>query len=396
MHQISNEVIKNYILSLKNPQGGFILQKQYNQATLMSSAFSILSLELINCLNHIDAETEASHFLKHQDKESGLIIDPKLIFNNSNIENLEKNYIHYQTTAFSISALDALGYTLEHKFIFLDVFRGKQKIIQFFDNINWDNPWHESNKIMFLLQFFSYEYIRVKNNQSLNFIHIILDQLDKMQDPKTGLWGTQFNASSFVAMAATYHFLIFYKYFNRDINFSEHIAASVLRLQMKDGLYHPFGGGGACEDLDAIDVLSKVVNYIDNRTEKSLKNSYHALEKNFNSDGGFCWAKRPSFAFLFGLEYLNPTSKIFNYNMFKWVVKNNLIGSLFPSIKEDKVYRYSNWDEMKFNIRYSDSWSTWFRLLSIAAIEKMHPSIKSNDIDFKFRPIPSIGWLHND
>ena len=180
MHQISKEVIKNYILSLKNPQGGFILQKQYNQVTLMSSAFSILSLELINCLKHIDIETEASQFLKYQDRESGLIIDPKLNFNISNIEDLEKNYIHYQTTAFSISALDALGYTLEHKFIFLDFFRGKQQIIQFFDKINWDNPWHESNKIMFLLQFFSYEYIRSKNNQSLTFIYIILEEMYKV------------------------------------------------------------------------------------------------------------------------------------------------------------------------------------------------------------------------
>ena len=265
MHQISKEAIKNYILSLKNPQGGFFLQKQYNKSTLMSSAFSILSLELVNSLNHIDIKTEASQFLKNQDKESGLIIDPKLNFPLNNIEDLEKNYIHYQTTAFSISALDALGHTPKHKFIFLDVFRGKQRIIQFFDKINWDNPWHESNKIMFLLQFFSYEYLRVKNNQSLNFIHIILDQLDKMQDPETGLWGTQFNASSFVAMAATYHFLIFYKYFNRGINFSDQIATSVLRLQMKDGLYHPFGGGGACEDLDAIDVLSKVVINVDKR-----------------------------------------------------------------------------------------------------------------------------------
>ena len=154
MHQISKEVIKNYILSLKNPQGGFFLQKQYSQSTLMSSAFSMLSLELINSLNHIDIKNEASQFLKNQDKESGLIIDPKLNFPLNNIEDLEKNYIHYQTTAFSISALDALGHTPEHKFIFLDNFRGKQQIMQFFDKINWDNPWHESNKIMFLLQFF--------------------------------------------------------------------------------------------------------------------------------------------------------------------------------------------------------------------------------------------------
>ena len=103
MHQISKEVIKNYILSLKNPQGGFFLQKQYNQSTLMSSAFSILSLELVNSLNHIDIKTEASQFLKNQDKESGLIIDPKLNFPLNNIEDLEKNYIHYQLSLIHIS-----------------------------------------------------------------------------------------------------------------------------------------------------------------------------------------------------------------------------------------------------------------------------------------------------
>ena len=85
MHQISKEAIKNYILSLKNPQGGFFLQKQYNKSTLMSSAFSILSLELVNSLNHIDIKTEASQFLKNQDKKSGLIIDPKLNFPLNNL-----------------------------------------------------------------------------------------------------------------------------------------------------------------------------------------------------------------------------------------------------------------------------------------------------------------------
>jgi len=82
--------------------------------------------------------------------------------------------------------------------------------------------------------------------------------------------------------------------------------------------------------------------------------------------------------------------------MFKWVLKNNIAGTFFPFLREAKTYRYSNWNEMKFNIQCSDSWSTWFRLLSIAAIEKMNPNYKKHDIDFKFRSIPSIGWLQND
>ena len=397
MQQISKSSVKNYILSLKNPEEeGFILQQQYNQSTIMSSAFSILTLELIDCLNKIDIKAEASHISSYQDRSSGLIIDPKLNFDNSNLEDLEKNYIHYQTTAFSISALDALGFSPRNKLVFLDAFRGKEKIKEFFEKIDWNNPWHESNKIMFLLQFFSYEYLRMDNRQSLNIIHVILDQLDHLQDPETGLWGTQFKASSFIAMAAAYHFLIYYKYFDRPINFSERIATSVFRLQMKDGLYHPFGGGGACEDLDAIDVLSKVVKNNDSNFDKSLDRSYNAILENYNKDGGFCWAKRPSFPILFGLRYLNPSSELFNYQMFKWVLKNNIAGTFFPFLREAKTYRYSNWNEMKFNIQCSDSWSTWFRLLSIAAIEKMNPNYKKHDIDFKFRSIPCIGWLQND
>jgi hypothetical protein len=50
---------------------------------------------------------------------------------------------------------------------------------------------------------------------------------------------------------------------------------------------------------------------------------------------------------------------------------------------------------MKFNIKISDSWSTWFRLLSIATLEKLSPDLKKNDINFKFRGLPSIGWLND-
>ena len=54
---------------------------------------------------------------------------------------------------------------------------------------------------------------------------------------------------------------------------------------------------------------------------------------------------------------------------------------------------YSNWDQMKYNINQSDIWSTWFRLLAIATIEKKYPDLKKHDINFQFRSIPSLGWL---
>ena len=396
MHQINKKNIENYIFSLKNSNGGFYLQKNFNQTTLMSSAFSIITLELVDSLDKIETSKEQNYFLKYQDEKTGFFVDPSLKLDYKKIEDIELNYIHYQTTAFSVSALDALGMKPKYDFTFLNAFRGKEKISKFFEKIDWRNPWHESNKIMFLLQFFSYEYIVMKKENSLDDIHTILDCLDSAQDSKTGLWGTQFKASSFASMAAAYHFLIFYKYFNRKINFSEKISSSVFQLQMRDGLFHPFGGGGACEDLDAIDVIYKISSDISTESEESLKRAYRALLQNYDKNGGFCWAKRPTFPFLVGLKYFNPSLELFNLGMIKWIIKNNYIGSLIPFFKEKKIYEYSNWNLMKYRINLSDSWSTWFRLLSIATIERLLPELKKHDIDYKFRRLPSIGWMQSE
>ena len=65
----------------------------------------------------------------------------------------------------------------------------------------------------------------------------------------------QYKASIFVGWYCSISLSHFYKYFNRKINFPNKIFQNVFILQMKDGLFHPFGGGGACEDLDAIDVV---------------------------------------------------------------------------------------------------------------------------------------------
>ena len=396
MHQMNKKNIENYIFSLKNSNGGYYLQKNFNQTTLMSSAFSIITLELVNSLDKIEISKEQNYFLKYQDEKTGFFVDPNLKLDYKKIEDIELNYIHYQTSAFSVSAIDALGIKPKYDFTFLNAFRGKEKISKFFEKIDWRNPWHESNKIMFLLQFFSYEYIVMKKENSLDDIHTILDCLDSAQDFKTGLWGTQFKASSFASMAAAYHFLIFYKYFNRKIKFSEKISSSVFQLQMRDGLFHPFGGGGACEDLDAIDVIYKTNSGVNTKSEESLKRAYRALLQNFDKNGGFCWAKRPTFPFLVGLKYFNPSLELFNLGMIKWIIKNNYIGYLIQFFKEKKIYNYSNWNLMKYHINLSDSWSTWFRLLSIATIERLLPDLKKHDIDYKFRRLPSIGWMQSE
>ena len=51
MYQITKNQIQDFIFSLNDNKGGFYLQKGFNQSTLMSTSFSILTLELIDSLN---------------------------------------------------------------------------------------------------------------------------------------------------------------------------------------------------------------------------------------------------------------------------------------------------------------------------------------------------------
>ena len=51
MYQITKNQIQDFIFSLNDNKGGFCLQKGFNQSTLMSTSFSILTLELIDSLN---------------------------------------------------------------------------------------------------------------------------------------------------------------------------------------------------------------------------------------------------------------------------------------------------------------------------------------------------------
>ncbi len=89
----------------------------------MSSTFSILTLELVEGLSQLENEREANSFLTHQDNITGFIIDPLLNNAIEPYDDIEINYIHYQTTAFALSALDALGYHRRYEFFFFNYFR---------------------------------------------------------------------------------------------------------------------------------------------------------------------------------------------------------------------------------------------------------------------------------
>lgn len=402
MSIISN--CKNYIYSLDNQLNDFLYFKMNKSLspTFMSNCFGILALELINEIDsvpNLKRDATINFFNQHQDIKTGLYLDPLITIKVPERNILMNNYLHLQTTSFVLSTIDSLGGEPKYEFNFLNEYRDKERALGWINSLNWENAWSVSNDVMFFLQFLSYEASNRNNRKSDEIITICFDWLDANQDPKTGFWGTNKGASIYNGMAGAFHILIFYHYFNRKINFIEKIIDNTLALQVRDGLFYPMGGGGACEDLDAIDILikcSKLTDYKKIEIKKRLKKAFDAILKLNQLDGGFVWAIRPKHSILNWFKFSLPFHKTWSYTQFKFILMKAILCNVFSkykSAKDSEFLAYSGWERMRFKICESDIWSTWFRMLALALInERYHFSEELNNVTWRYRNYPGLGW----
>ncbi|MDD5606821.1 MAG: hypothetical protein PHN37_03105, partial [Candidatus Pacebacteria bacterium] len=128
---------------------------------------------------------------------------------------------------------------------------------------------------------------------------------------------------------------------------------------------------------------------------KALTKSYNALWDNQNDDGGFCWAKRKN-AFFRDLINLINIKLWFRANYYDFFsnLKSKILALLGAFFKKNYYWAYSGIENMKIRISDSDMWSTWFRLLAIATIEKTFPEICNNKKTFnwKMRKASGLGF----
>jgi len=155
---------------------------------------------------------------------------------------------------------------------------------------NLRDAWFEGNNLLFVGQLLAYlrDVERVPGAQeALNYWFAWLDE---RVDPATGLWGTDLGASTFEAMCGAYHQLLVYYHENRPVRYRRQLVDSVLSLQHKDGGFAPSGGGGACEDVDAVDILVNMYKQLDYRRAAirvALRRCMRLILSIANADGGF-------------------------------------------------------------------------------------------------------------
>lgn len=381
---------KKFINNLYCGNGSFKFSNESDVINLYSTCFAIMSLDLIDELkkySNIEKKKMIAYLLNFQNERNGLFIDATCIPKQKSFHDFE--YIQLQMTDFVQMALMALNAEPKYGYTFLVKYKDKKYLEKWLCDLNWEDPWLVSNIIMFILNSLIYEqdFFNANNKQ---FIDYIIAWLNKTQDAKNGYWNLGRKVTFHNQMAGAYHFLFFYTYLNKKPNYIKKIIDSTINIQDYDGLFSYSGGGGSCEDLDAIDLLCRSTfynaNYKKNRIKKILKKSYKNLIFNQNSNGGFCWAKRNNLCLK--KIFFSVNFKLLFYcgiqdflNNFLQKVKNQIMVIFF---KKKLTWKYSDIETMKIKLNDSDIWSTWFRLLAIAFIEETFPIINDNKKSFNW------------
>ena len=296
-------------------------------------------------------------------------------------------YVQLQTTTFVRAALRALGTQPLGNVRWALRIAEKPGIKKWLYNLPWINPWLASNLDMFLGIFL----LELQSSFGADSLACsALEQYfcwhNEMQDSKTGFWGSQIDIHN--AMAGAYHIVLHYDYANRTLKHIEEMIDSILCLPWRDGLFVHGGGGGSCEDLDAIDLMIRLSLVSKHRAEQvrtTVLQACNRIANGQNSDGGFGWRIMPKpsqilsaiFHGRFGLARMIATSLIFG---------------LMHRSHLSSIHYYSSCQSYPYRINKSDLWSCWFRPLALALAAQRYPEAFYGGGTWSLPDWPGLGY----
>ncbi|MCP3428497.1 hypothetical protein [Opacimonas viscosa] len=350
------------------------------------TCFAVLTAELM------DFELQKSEHIKQAlltrlDNESGCFNNEEFDdedFPNSRQHN--QQYLYLQTAYFGRSALYALGCENLPPVNFAYELCKKGIVYEWLNELDWNNPWLVSNLDMFLGIFLLEWQV---HKPECPFITNGLDDYfrwhDEQQSTSDGFWGS--NTDPLERMAGGYHIFVIYDAINRKIPYLKQAAEVTKKLAWDDKLFVYGGGGGACEDMDAIDILVRAYLIDTNKSEihkQELKNIAERIGFAINKDGGYGWRVRPSAKWIYSLIQNN------DYKGLKGGIKT-LLFKLKSRSQYNSIHLYSSCKFYPFKLGESDTWSTWFRASALAMIAKAVPEMFDDQCDWYLHKRPGLG-----
>lgn len=285
--------VLNYLYSNSTDIDGKYVMCKGGRDTLYSSCFVVMCLHYLGSLDKVSVEKKMNwidYIKSWQSEVGGLFVGPEIVKSELTSPNHDYEHVTMHLTAHVLPALTLLGANPNYPLTFAHPFLDSEYLLDWLNHRDWTNAWLEGNNLLFIGQFLVFlRDIEAKPNAQ-KALDIYFNWLDLQIDPDTGLWGTDGHCSPFVAMCGGYHQLLVYYYENRPVLYKERLIDTVLSLQHDDGGFAPSGGGGACEDVDAVDILVNMYKQIDYRRVEiriALRRCLRHILRLQNPDGGF-------------------------------------------------------------------------------------------------------------
>ncbi len=354
---------------------------------LLPTCFAVLAEEMLGTLEGWDGDRRrqvAERILLAQDPETGLFALPDIC--NEELlwpHGCDLLYVRYQVAYFALAALSALHRKPRYPLAFAEPWLDRQYALGWIEGGPWHDPWNHSNRIMFLLRCLVHLGTDWNREKAWSCYDAVVEHLLRLQDPRTGLWHGVATCDVRTAVYAAYHFFPFMFWRGIAPPYADRIIESALSMQHADGLFGSQPGGGACEDLDAIDVLVKFSSICDHRAtdvKRALTRAFRRILELQNPDGGFP-------------NYLPQPVPRGGGSWKRRLARTVGLGALVDRLRgyQETSY-YSGWRRVKSRKGASDMWAAWFRPLALSLIVSRYPELVDVPAAPRFHGLPGLGW----
>ena len=341
--------------------GRYRYAKGMAEPTLYSSTYAAMTRGLyrdLDTLTRAERREWVAYLQSHQD-DDGLYRDPR-IFGEGWYQDDPEWCGRRHLTCHVVTALTCLGAVAAKPLRMLEPFYEKVKLMAWLEARDWSKADFVGNEVLNLGTLLQYARDFQKEPRAAEATRVMLDWLAQHHmNPDTGLWGSidvkEPKGLSRAVMGA-YHFWLLFFYDCAPVPHPGRAVDSVLRTENPKG---GFGWGvhgpasSACEDIDSIDPLARLLALADHRRDDiraALRRAEPHVLAMQNDDGGFGWVRGTAFSY----------------------------GHPLMSAGKDA----------------SGMFPTWFRTLSLAYLGKALPGSIAGGFDWHFQNSPGIQfWL---
>lgn len=346
----------SFIESMYCPDSGAYRSAPGGRATLYGTVYMLFARYYLT--QRLDVDDKTKHFISNaQDPDSGYFIGPELRnLKSGDSKRHDPTHLLLHLNCAVFPACIHFGIPIQYPAKFAHPFLDTNYLLKWLGKRDFHRAWLEGNNLLFIGQMLAYlrDYENIPAAQTA--LDCWFDWLDERIDPQTGLWGSDGSCSLLNAMAGGYHQLLVYYHEDHPLPYCPQLIDATLSLQNKYGGFSASSPTGACEDVDAADILVNAYKRCKHRPadiRASLSKLARLIVANQNSDGGF-------------------------------------------SYQPDVPQCHMGIPDTAAEANASTAFATWFRIHTLALISELIPNDKALDREpFFFSNNLSMGWHDN-